>query len=179
MSMRRETEIGLHQRRRMLADLFNDEMDQWQGEVLANVETQEDRKQRIMERAYALRDERERVRQEHVKASLDLQWRDACDDARTLDSEALLHVVSKERKAQIDEKIKNKIRLTDEEKRFNEDWKKHVEALEMAEKAKTESRRKKEEDTAERVKEQVQPSYSHSPSSIVFRLNIIARRKIV
>lgn len=44
--MRRQNEVNVHHRRRMLADILNDEMDQWQAEVLANVETQEDRKQR-------------------------------------------------------------------------------------------------------------------------------------
>ena len=44
--LRRENEINVHSRRRLLADLYNSEMDQWQAEVLANVETQEDRKAR-------------------------------------------------------------------------------------------------------------------------------------
>lgn len=109
-----------------------------------------------MERAYALRDERERARQEHVKAALDQQWRDACDDARTLDSEALLLHVSRERKAQIDEKIRNKVRLTDEEKKFNEEWKKHVESLELAERQKEEHRRQIDQETAEKIKDQIQ-----------------------
>lgn len=108
-----------------------------------------------MERAYALRDERERARQDHVKSSLDQQWRDACDDARTLDSEALLALVSSQRKAQIDEKIRNKHRLTEEEEKFNEDWKVHVEALELSEKKKDEHRRKLEEENTRRIKEQV------------------------
>jgi hypothetical protein len=108
-----------------------------------------------MERAYALRDEREKARQQHVKAALDQQWRDACDDARTLDSVALLSLVSQERKAQIDEKIRNKIRLTDEEKKFNEDWKRHVENLESVEKQKEENRRKTEEETANKIKDQI------------------------
>lgn len=109
-----------------------------------------------MERAYALRDERERARQEQVRKALDQQWRDACDDARTLDSEALLRLVSNERKSQIDEKIRNKIRLTEEEKKFNEDWKRHVEALEDAERQKDEHRRKIEEETSHKIKDQVQ-----------------------
>lgn len=45
-SMERENQVSLHQRRRDLADLYNDEMEQWKAEVLANVETQEDRKAR-------------------------------------------------------------------------------------------------------------------------------------
>lgn len=109
-----------------------------------------------MERAYALREEREKARREHVKAALDQQWRDACDDARTLDSEALLRHVSQERKDQIDEKIRNKIRLTDEEKKFNEEWKKHVESLELAEKQKEEHRRQVDHETSEKIKDQIQ-----------------------
>jgi hypothetical protein len=108
-----------------------------------------------MERAYALRDERERRRQDQVREALDHQWRDACDDARTLDSEALLRRVSSERKDQIDEKIRNKIRLTEDEKKFNEDWKRHVEALELAERQKEEHRRKIDEETAYKIKDQV------------------------
>lgn len=108
-----------------------------------------------MERAYALRDERERARQEQVRDALDQQWRDACDDARTLDSEALLRLVSNERKSQIDEKIRNKIRLTEEEMKFNEDWKRHVEALELSERQKEEHRRKIDEETAHKIKDQV------------------------
>ena len=109
-----------------------------------------------MERAYALRDEREKTRQEHVKTALDQQWRDACDDARTLDSEALLFQVSKDRKAQIDDKIKNKIRLTEDEKRFNEEWKKHVESLEEIEREKEERRRQVDQETSEKIKDQIQ-----------------------
>ncbi len=45
-SMDREHQVALHRRRRELADLYNEEMEQWKAEVLANVETQEDRKAR-------------------------------------------------------------------------------------------------------------------------------------
>lgn len=47
-TMERDNQISLHQRRRELADLYNDEMEQWKAEVLANVETQEDRKARFV-----------------------------------------------------------------------------------------------------------------------------------
>lgn len=38
-----------------LADLFNDEMESWHHEILSRVETTEDRKNKIRERAYALK----------------------------------------------------------------------------------------------------------------------------
>lgn len=78
---KKEYEDNLHQRRKRLAALYNDEMEQWKAEVVSRVETTEDRKRRIMERAYALRDAREKARNEYVKKRLDDQWRDSCDDA--------------------------------------------------------------------------------------------------
>lgn len=53
-AMERENEINLHSRRRELADLYNAEMDQWKAEVLANVETQEDRKLRYSPLKYLI-----------------------------------------------------------------------------------------------------------------------------
>ena len=44
---------------------------------------------RIKERAYALKEAREEARQKFVDAAYKNQWRDACDDARTLDSKAV------------------------------------------------------------------------------------------
>ena len=61
-----------------------------------------------MERAYALRDQREAARRAYVQEQYDRQWRDACDDARLLDSEALLKFVTSERISQIQEKQQRK-----------------------------------------------------------------------
>jgi hypothetical protein len=108
-----------------------------------------------MERAYKLRDERERLRNEHVKSALDAQWRDACDDARTLDSEALLRLVSKERQEQIQKKIENKEKLSVEEKLHNAEWLKHVEAMEQIELQKDIDRLTNERQTASLISLQV------------------------
>lgn len=49
---------------------------------------------RIIERAYALRDAREEQRRKIVEEKYNQQWRDACDDVRAMDSKALaLHMV--------------------------------------------------------------------------------------
>lgn len=108
-----------------------------------------------MERAYKLRGERERVRNEHVKASLDKQWRDACDDARTLDSEALLKLVSKERQEQIEKKMAMKQKLTAEEREHTAAWLKHVEAMEQIEIQKDIDRLANERQTASLISIQV------------------------
>jgi hypothetical protein len=65
-----------------------------------------------MERAYALRDAREEERRKYVQECYDRQWRDACDDARLLDSKALVNYMSKERLAQIQEKVRRRQQLT-------------------------------------------------------------------
>lgn len=144
------------QRRRQLADLYNDEMDMWKAEVLARVETQEDRKARIMERAYALREAREKARLEQVKSAYDKQWRDACDDARTLDSEALVQLVTKERINQIQEKIARKQRLSAEEEQYNEAWKRQLEEIERRDKEKEAKHLAMEMEVAKGLKQQIQ-----------------------
>lgn len=110
---------------------------------------------RIMERAYKLRDERERARNEHVKNSLDKQWRDACDDARTLDSEALLKLVSKERQEQIEKKMALKQKLTAEEREHTAAWLKHVEEMEKIEMQKDIDRITNDRQTASLISLQV------------------------
>ena len=42
----KENQSQLLQRRKMLAELYNSEMDRWRDEVMAKIETQEDRKAR-------------------------------------------------------------------------------------------------------------------------------------
>ena len=44
-----ENERGVEIRRQQLADLYNNEMDDWRAEVMSKVETQEDRKARYVE----------------------------------------------------------------------------------------------------------------------------------
>jgi DNA-directed RNA polymerase sigma subunit (sigma70/sigma32) len=97
-----EIEQSLYDRRCQLADLYNEEMDTWRKMILSRVETQEDRKQRIKDRAYALQEARNRNREEFVKACYTQQWRDACDDARTLDSKQLTIFMQRERVRQIE-----------------------------------------------------------------------------
>lgn len=120
---------------------------------------------RIMERAYELRDQRERIRQQAVKEALDRQWREACDDARTLDSEALLSQCDKERKAQMQEKLQRKQNLKNSENDFNEAWLEHVTQMENAEKEKDARRHRLEKENKAMLKDQV---ISSIKSNILF-----------
>lgn len=109
--------MKLYNRRQELAELFNSEMEMWKQDVLSRVETLEDRKMRIKERAYALKEAREKERQEYVTACYNAQWRDACDDARNLDSKAMTQFMHKERISQME---LNKVKQQQEEEQERE-----------------------------------------------------------
>mmetsp|Transcript_13080 Transcript_13080/g.11851 ORF Transcript_13080/g.11851 Transcript_13080/m.11851 type:complete len:481 (+) Transcript_13080:63-1505(+) len=153
--MKKDHDEELNNRRRQLADLYNYEMDNWRQQVLSKVETQEDRKQRIRERAYALRDARERERLQLVQSKYEQQWREANDDARTLDSQALTNYMSQQRLQQIEQKRLRKQQLNNDENIFLAEWKKQLD--EMAEKDRLKRERLKQADlkTAEDLKEQM------------------------
>jgi hypothetical protein len=153
---RKEYEENLVSRRKKLADLYNYEINSWRQEILARVETQEDRKQRIMQRAYALRDARERERQEYVRKRYDEQWRDSCDDARTLDSKATVIFMNQERRRQIQEKVESKQELSRQENSFLEEWNRQLDELERRDKEKNDYRQRVNMETSAAIRKQIE-----------------------
>ena len=103
--MQDESKFDLFYRRNSIASLYNDELENWKQEVLSKEETIEERKARIMKKAYALRDEREFTRNAHVQRAYERQWRDANDDSRTLNSDAMTKYMANERKQQMVDKL--------------------------------------------------------------------------
>jgi hypothetical protein len=110
---------------------------------------------RIMERAYALRDARENERKAIVKQKYDAQWRDACDDARTLDSKAMTIYMNQERIRQIEEKKSRKQQLSVQENDFVEEWNRQMDALAARDEAKRALRRQIDSETSAKIREQV------------------------
>lgn len=143
-------------RRHELARLYNAEIQAWRDEVLAKAETQESRKEKIMERAYALRDKRESTRADFVKDALDRQWRDSCDDARLLDSKAMLQFVNTERLAQIQEKIKRKEKLSMQENDFYAAWQQHLAEYDRKEEEKMRKREHNQSSTLDGIRSQIE-----------------------
>ena len=47
-TLKGEMDSVLHERRQELSSLYNDEMEMWRNMILGKVETQEDRKQRLV-----------------------------------------------------------------------------------------------------------------------------------
>lgn len=99
-----QVNANLFERKKQLAALYNAEMAHWKASVLNKVETVEDRKKRIKDKAFALKEARDTASQELIKKCLDLQWRDSCDDARLLDSRAMTRFMARERQRQIEER---------------------------------------------------------------------------
>ncbi len=110
---------------------------------------------RIMERAYALRDAREKERARFVKEKYNEQWRDACDDARTLDSKAMTKAMHKDRIAQIEDKIRRKQQVSSQENSFLDEWNRQLEQLEKRDLDKQQLRRRVDHETSNEIKAQV------------------------
>ena len=122
-----------------------------------------------MERAYALRDARENERKAIVKKKYDDQWRDACDDARTLDSKAMTIYMNQERLRQIEEKKLRKIQLSSQENAFVDEWTRQMDALAARDEAKKALRKKIDSETSAQIREQVsQIQIHHLKSFILF-----------
>ena len=76
-------------------------MNHWKYLLANQAETLSERKERIRARAHMLKDRRENERKEFVQEMYAKQWRDANDDARTLDSQAIMDKLLRDRKASI------------------------------------------------------------------------------
>lgn len=111
---------------------------------------------RIMQRAYALRDAREKERQEFVRQRYDDQWRDSCDDARTLDSKAMLLYMNQERLRQIQEKVSRKQDLSKQENSFLAEWNRQLDELERRDREKNENRQRVNNETSAAIRKQIE-----------------------
>lgn len=145
----------LQTRRQDLAALYNQEMERWKLELLSKVETVEERKQRIMEKAYELKQSREQEKQKLIQDCYDRQWRDANDDARTLDSAALQTFVNNERMQQLEEKKNRNQKLTIEENEWLQQWRRQLDLMEQQEIGDRAYRFNNEVLTKEQIKEQI------------------------
>ncbi|ETL36486.1 hypothetical protein, variant [Phytophthora nicotianae] len=114
VQLKNQHESQLHSRRLRLAELYNREMEQWRDECLANVETPEDRKQKMIQRALALKERREQERRAIVEEKRMQQYRESCDDIRVEDSNKVQQIVLNDRDKQLEER---KL-ITEQERQF-------------------------------------------------------------
>jgi hypothetical protein len=81
----------------------------------------------MIERAYAVLNAREEIRQKFVKDRYQEQWREACDDIRVQDSKAMTLQISKVRLKQICEKDSIKVQLSMDDDVIQDEWTKQTE----------------------------------------------------
>lgn len=111
---------------------------------------------RIRQRAYALREAREKARLEVANQKYDQQWRLSCDDARTLDSKALDRYMNEERVNQIKEKMQRKQQLSAQEDSYVREWYRQLEELEQRDRAKEDMRRQIDRQTSAALRAQME-----------------------
>lgn len=161
-----EDQYQLFYRRSELASLYNDELQNWQQEVLSKVETIEERKERIMKKAFALRDSREKGRMEHVEAAYKRQWRDSNDDSRTLNSEALTKFMAAERNQQMKDKVIAAAQSGEDDEAFLKEWQRQLDVLEAKDKAKNALRHTNNISTAKGIISQIE--YNTNQKQIMY-----------
>ena len=108
-----------------------------------------------MDKAYKLKQDREREKEKYIDDCYDRQWRDACDDARTLDSAALTTFMANQRMDQLEDKKRQNQRLTEEETLWLTNWRKQLAIMEQEEIERQQHRKMAEVMTKEEIKEQV------------------------
>jgi hypothetical protein len=126
----------LARRRIMIQNLYAAEIIEWKDAILNSGETNEEHKERIRTRAHILKADRERDRKEFVKQAYDKQWRDACDDARTLDSAALMTKLMEDRRDRVNYgENEGKKKAAEDAAKHAADWKLQMAALDEKERA--------------------------------------------
>lgn len=153
--LREDRANELYYRKHELSELYNRELEGWKQEVLNNVETIEERKDRIMKKAFALRDARESARQEYVTAAYQRQWRDANDDSRTLNSNELSKFMAAERKRQTVDNARKRDQEGSDNADFLAEWQRQLDAIAAKDQAKQDRRYKANMDQASGLIEQM------------------------
>lgn len=161
-----EGKYELYYRRQNLAALYNNELENWQQEVLSKEETIEERKDRIMKKAYKLRDERESGRAAFVEQAYKRQWRDSNDDSRTLNSDALTKYMAAERQQQIRDKVAAAAAGGVNETAFLAEWQRQLDAVAAKDQAKRDYRHDQNMKTSKGIKEQIE--YNNSQKQIMY-----------
>ena len=161
-----EGKFQLFYRRQNLAALYNDELENWKQEVLSREETIEERKDRIMKKAYALRDSREMARSAFVEQAYKRQWRESNDDSRTLNSDALTKFMAAERQKQMQDKIAAAAQDGKDEGAFLAEWQRQLDAAAAKDKAKLDYRHDMNVLTAKGIQEQIK--YNNQQKQIMY-----------
>lgn len=119
-----QSDYGIDERRRKLANLFQQEDVQFSKEINEAVESPAQRRLRLKEQLVDLKARRQQEHDDFVKERNDQAWRDQCDPLRPRISEALTRQVVQERDQQLVEKEQRKFQEDQDEVQYVEHIKK-------------------------------------------------------
>jgi len=133
----------INKRHQKIKDLYEEEISKWRALVVeSQYVSTETRIDQLRQKAYHLRAKRENERKEYVKACFDRQWRDACDEARSLDSKARLEKLVYDRSHAVVCK-ETKLKEMREDAKKSEEFHQKLRKLEEKERKDYDERRRK------------------------------------
>lgn len=120
--MREQDDAALNARRARLAQLLKAEEDQQKVEIDALTENSADRAKRMIVYARQRKEDRESKRQQFADEQLKAQWREACDDLRTIGSQMAEKQTAAEIQRQMADNIRRKADADAETARYDALW---------------------------------------------------------
>lgn len=121
-ALKQKDQIHLQQRRAKLAMLLTQEDEQFREELASQSESSADRAKRLVKEARRLKAEREDKRRAFAEEQLERQWKEGCDDLRTIDSQFFkVHCNTEVLKQIDDKKLRKQDALTDKQ-RWAAEW---------------------------------------------------------
>lgn len=121
-SLQQRDQAALQQRRARLAMLLTEEDEQYRSELAALEESSGDRAKRLVKEARRLKADREDKRRAFAEAQLERQWKDGCDDLRTIDSAFFKLHCNSEVIKQMDDKKQRQAEEEAEKQRWAGEW---------------------------------------------------------
>lgn len=101
----KQDEEQLRARQKELQSRYSNEMSQWKEKLLESMNvTKEQQLETIRQRAFALRENREKERLEFVEKCYHRQWKDGCDELRALESKETTNRLLEDRQKSVSRK---------------------------------------------------------------------------
>mmetsp|Transcript_15781 Transcript_15781/g.23440 ORF Transcript_15781/g.23440 Transcript_15781/m.23440 type:complete len:479 (+) Transcript_15781:278-1714(+) len=133
----------LSNRRNKICQLYQREMAEWKEMVVESQEiSMEGHMEQIREKAFRLKAKREAERRSFVKECYERQWRDGCDEARILDSRAIMDKLMRDRNDAVACK-ESRTKESQMDSTETAEWKKRLKDLEDKEFLEQEKRHRK------------------------------------
>jgi len=131
-SLKQRDQAALEARRNKLRTMLTAEDEGYRIELASQAEAPADRAKRLVKEARRRKEEREEKRKQFVEEQLERQWKDGCDDLRTIDSQFFnLHCRSEVLKQVEDHKMRQMEQEADRSRWANEWESARLKGMEM------------------------------------------------